>query len=801
MGGNFSYTPPDQSFGTAAAQVGVFFYDSSQPDGERYTIIPNAECTEIQFRDGHEPPTAHFSYIIDDRATSSDFPNQIEQLWPLNLPDPNLIGQYIVDSGDRVVVLAALPDGSVRVLFDGFVRVPQADVSSEQQHVGFGATGVAIRNWDLPIQGRVQRSADPDSINESDGSADVATNLPTVFNPSDATHPSGLPNCTTDGNDTGEDDPTSSYPVFIEANLDRSPDPRTLWTLSKCVRYLLGVCNPPTPDDSGPVPLDPEQDDDSPDNPEDIPVVDTYEQFTSNPDFTALDNLLDNRQPTDGNEFYNPANSSTYTANPIVVREFDCTNMAWPDALERLLGYHGFGMRWTLSQDDNDQPVNSFAIYRKDAGNAIAPKQFYMPAAGSQLDPSQPNIADLSASFDYHGLANEFAVEMAPTRYEASFILAPAFQPSSDDSTATSRTQFFSSNLGTASETVRAKYRKYIFDECGDGHWNQSSTSWVMTAGDFTPIFPAQQSNDGTGGSSATFVNRYRPGATRLLTDDGSGDRYRCQLSLSRDYMGPAPAVWDGKTGHWQPITRDFKPLDDQLGVEFTCEDPEKIHIGKYTGSDPQQAGEILKGITSIANPGTEQGTKYFYLMLTTVVEGDQGSEVIAPRRYASPLRSTVRRRIECGDHWRKDVVTPSSIFFTPAIAAYYAQVIAAALTGADVVKPTFDDSGNIVVRDDTDSASDYAAQMRAAHEFPPIPMSVTLPGIILSYQIGDRIDWIYGRNISLQANAGSEQNEAPSYPFIVGISISLASGQTTTLQLTDRRLEPAPIESRHRKR
>ena len=70
---------------------------------------------------------------------------------------------------------------------------------------------------------------------------------------------------------------------------------------------------------------------------------------------------------------------------------------------------------------------------------------------------------------------------------------------------------------------------------------------------------------------------------------------------------------------------------------------PELTGIGKYTGANRQQSGESLKGVTSIANPGTAQGTKYFYIMLTTVVEGDQGSEVIAPHRYASPLRNSTR--------------------------------------------------------------------------------------------------------------------------------------------------------------
>ncbi len=59
--------------------------------------------------------------------------------------------------------------------------------------------------------------------------------------------------------------------------------------------------------------------------------------------------------------------------------------------------------------------------------------------------------------------------------------------------------------------------------------------------------------------------------------------------------------------------------------------------------------------------------------------------------------------------------------------------------------------------------------------------------------QIGDRISQINGRDISLLVNSGIEQGEAPSYPFVVGLTWDFqGDGQSTTLQLTDRRLEPS---------
>ena len=62
----------------------------------------------------------------------------------------------------------------------------------------------------------------------------------------------------------------------------------------------------------------------------------------------------------------------------------------------------------------------------------------------------------------------------------------------------------------------------------------------------------------------------------------------------------------------------------------------------------------------------------------------------------------------------------------------------------------------------------------------------------LTTVQIGDRISQINGRDVSLLVNAGIEQGEAPSYPFVVGLTWDFqGSKQSTTLQLSDRRLEP----------
>jgi hypothetical protein len=69
-----------------------------------------------------------------------------------------------------------------------------------------------------------------------------------------------------------------------------------------------------------------------------------------------------------------------------------------------------------------------------------------------------------------------------------------------------------------------------------------------------------------------------------------------------------------------------------------------------------------------------------------------------------------------------------------------------------------------------------------------------------MAYQIGDKIDAIDGRGISFQSNAAGEQKETPIYPAIVSLSFDLDGKQATTLELNDRRGEPAPehMQSRY---
>jgi hypothetical protein len=705
MAGSFDLEPYAAPLAGSAAVVGVFSYDPTLPSDQRYALAPNVRCESIQYREGPEPPVARFSYLLDDSAGTADYPSQFEQLWPIDADGP-----YVVRNDERVVVLATTPSGRNRVLFDGFAQVPQVDLTPSSQRVSFLAVGVAIRCWDSPIGGRLQRHAD-----DPQGGAVVSVDLPARFNPD------GQPNCTPDGYDVNQSKPAAWYPVFLDPDLDRQPDPRTFWTLGKFVRYILGVHNDGT--------------------------------YVKNPDFSQLDALLQVRAPLEGSGFVDPDKTGDYTAADVVIRDFDATNLPWPDALSLQLGYAGFGMRFVTGEDGAGEPWQTLQVYRKDGAGQAAPLDLELPGRGAELDPARCNVASLSLARDSRSIVNAITIETQQRRVELSVVLAPGFTPTAGDETAGSRSQFLRANLSTASGDVRRKYRYYVADEAGDGHWDAATSAWLTAALDLSAIFPSNQQGN------LTYVRRLRPGSNTLLSRDSRGQPRKAQLALSRDYGGPAPAVWNG-SGTWQPIAGGWELLEHRLGILVTVEDPESWPIGDYTGANPQEPSQTLRGVTSQANPSAPNTR--FAIRLTTAIEDDLMLPAVTAARPASPTRFTLRRRVDARDHFALETIAARSLYNQG--------------------------SQPVTLRDDTERALAHAQQLRAAHEFPPLAGSVTIPSLISAFRVGDRIGRINGRDISFQTNIGSGQGESPVYPVIVALTWDLSGQrQATILELADR--------------
>jgi hypothetical protein len=790
--GSFDFNPSDDvAVSEPATPILVCRYDSTQESGSRYTYLPNVWCDQIQVKDSG-PHGAQFRYVqydfvadgspsdTEDQDENPDYPSQFEEIWPIN----SAVNDYKVVSGDELVVLSVDPEGNYRVLWHGHATVPQVDLDPGAQVVSFTGASVAARLWDTVIEGRLQRNGDTPTTPGDPGNPDTmpfGTDLETRFNSDDH------PNCIPDSSDetlTDQAGNTFNYPVFFEPKYFTNPggDPDTIyapvatfWTLSKLVRYLLAVYN-------------------------------GKEDWVSNPDFSVLDNLLSARMPTNGQGFYDPADSSTYTQQPVIIRDYDATNKPFIDAIDEQLHYAGFRMRFVCEGQPSEggdgdviieEPYNYIEIYRYDAAGPADPLQCWLPVTRTQLDPDYCNVASFTAVNDFHSLANQFAIETRPNRYEVSVVLCPLFQPQSGDAVNPQMQTFLKANVEQPTATLgqRQAYRWYGVDELGEGHWPQGAEDYDYTAFDFSPIFPpetfdfetmdglandedqgpgiADQDQQEPGGptfsSKPTYCIRYRHGLRHLFSKDAAGKVLNAQLAVSRDYANKQPAVWDG-TGTWQIVDGGWELLPDQLGINVTIEDVNAWAIGKLSGATQEPSG-TLQGILSIAAPTAAQRQKYFYLRLTCVIESDQCIEALAKKRETTPYPFTIERRVDAKDHFVKNVIDGSSAYFDS--------------QGGTQGTP-------LIAKDDTLAAQTHVEQMRAAHEFPPLAATIVAPWFTRIYKVSDRIQIMAGRQVSFQVNAGSEQSEAPSYPFVAGLTWDFrGAAQKTILMLSDRRMEP----------
>jgi hypothetical protein len=712
--GSYDYDSSYASLGQFATPCTVYRFLDTLTGDARWQIMPNVVCDSIQVRAGATAPVARFRYLLDDLiAASEGWPTQFDDIWPLDAQ-----GRYVFGVDDRVVVYAVTPYGAERVLFDGHCQIPQVDIEPSGQSVTFVATGVAQRLWDLPIGGRVQRGAD-----DPNAGAAIQTDLPTRFNPRDGDGKERK-NCTPADWDEQRTDPATAYPVFLDDAIERTTDPRRAWTLSGAVRYLLAVHND--------------------------------ERYVTNPDFTDLDEILKSQSPDVGGIY--DLDGSDFTAEDILVRDYDATNKPWPVAVGELLRYAGFDLRFVTTQDDAGDPVNRIEIYRTDADRDREPKTVWLDEQGATLDPARNSVQGLHMARDLNSVVNAFSVETPPRKVEISVVLAPGFLIASGDASDANRPTYLSGRLKDATKEVRRKYRQYVADEAGDGHWSYTHSAWRDSESftdstlDLSPVFPDE---DG----AATYVKRLRPGKQKVITTDSAGVARKARLSYSTDYVGVSPSVWDG-SGTWEDIPdSQWRLLPDRLGIEFNKENPEAIGLGEGKGA--------LRGITAQAAPTTE--IPQFFLRLTTVIDDDIMLAAVTSKRDASPTIFNRRRRIDARDHFEKWDVHSSSPWFTGT-----------------------SDEDLVSIRDDTEKALAHARALQSANEFPPLAGSITIPGIVNAYEVGDRISTISGREITLRANTNISQGESEAYPIVVSVAWSFSGVQMTTLQLSDRRAEVA---------
>jgi hypothetical protein len=295
------------------------------------------------------------------------------------------------------------------------------------------------------------------------------------------------------------------------------------------------------------------------------------------------------------------------------------------------------------------------------------------------------------------------------------------------------------------------KYRLYEFDETGDGHWNWSSSAMDQTVPSLDALLAGNPNNP------QTYAKRRRVPLGELFTTDPNRKPLRARLSISTDYAGPQPALWNG-TGTWQPVQGGFVLLRDRLGIWINVANPNGWSVGASRASSAPYPAGVVHGVEAQTGPAGSR----FALRLTCVIEGDQLLSAMAVRRPSSPTTFQILRRVDARDRYFKHMIDVSSEFNQ---------------TGAAVT-----------VRDDSLEALAEADARRLAGEAGEILGSVTIPRFSNSYRIGDRIRSIQGRNLSLRTNAGAPDEEGEVYPAVVGLTWDFDGKQHTVLHLSDQR-------------
>lgn len=525
---------------------------------------------------------------------------------------------------------------------------------------------------------------------------DVKTDVPAQFNPG------GLPNCVLDGYMAGSLSGGNDYryPTFFDAAVVGNPDRRTKWTLPKACRYILFNAN-------------------------------ASQQYINNPDGRDLDSLL--VSPNEGANPFSPINCPD---TPITGRD-------WPTTVNQLVSEYGFGTAFDLATDDSGLPVTSFRIFGLTKGDI---KSLYLAARGTSFDPTLFNVSGAGLRRDLSDVVNQWTVKGALSRYEASFVLAPGSPMNSTDSSDANIPGFGTDN-DLFKTTNQDLYRLYIFDEACEGRYAVGTNSRVT---DITPV-----SLDKLFGKYA-YVRRRRKPIGTLISVGPNNRPYEARLSISTDYEGTSPGLWDG-SGTWQPITSTtWTLLQDRIGIYITDQNPEKWEIGMPKASGMPFPDGRVRGVTNQAevNPGTN-----FFLRLTCVVEADHALTRIATPKGNSPLSQVINRVTDASDRYRNDRVGYPSEFNS---------------TGGNVLNP----------RNDNDIAMAEAISGRAASEAGVLEGPVTIPRLTTYYKIGDRVDQVEGRNLGLRTDQGTGD---PIYPVVVGVSWQFGpETQTTTIEVSD---------------
>jgi hypothetical protein len=634
-------------------------------------------------------------------------------------------GPYIVAQDDRLVVMGYTDGGDPRIMHDGFAQAPRGKTNPTDLEIKFYTMGTPVRCSDTPVFGRLERNADdPEAGNIK------LINVPVIFNPD------GMANATDEGYDGALPwDADTTTPVFLDHFVCKARGIGRKWSLAMVVHYLLATYNDQT--------------------------------WVDYPALATLDTLFDGIKPLVPNGDIDPEDSETFTTDPIALREFDATGLPWPTVLEKLLKQYGFGFWWKLGINDDVEPIWTIQFFRFADDNPLSYTQVFLQDYGSDLDLSQTNVSAFALERDVEAVENVVVVYGRPDRFEGAFVLAPGFAINPADAFAPENfdwTEATEINNAMGDARDLDDYRLYVFDECGDGHTPLIKGAWgdFVEGPDNATSLAAILSPDGV--DETGYSKRRRPGRRQLFTLDALGKPQPAQLLISPNYTGKVPGLWDGSGGWWE-AGRAWDLLEDRLGIRLTADKIEAWHTGNKSisfGMNVTSKGGVIKAVSAQALVDET----HFVLMLITCIEGDNSLFAEAPKRLASASKFTVKRYVDAMTRYRTDTICAYSWWNYP---------------------PEGKTGDAIVPRDDTKDAQYDAAQKRSDGEMPLLSGSVTLFGLVNTYDLTQRVTSIVGRDLDLQTNV-DVTGEGAMYPMIVQVDFDLDGHQMTTLHLSDQR-------------
>ena len=652
-----------------------------------YELMGNLEAMTVVRHEGATPSVCTLRYIWDSGIAGA--PDSMEDALSTG-------GSFTkaLNAGDRILVVATGPSGVVAALFDGHAMDFSVSMAGEHEEVHVECEGVEARCKDAPITVAPWRKANaPSTV------ADV------VIGRSPTMNPNGRANASPSGANSGAS--PNDYPVFLDENYGGGypVGPQVSWTLPMAARLLCGYYN-------------------------------SAQTYVKNPSGATLDSVLVGRNPITGTTF-DPNNSASYTTSDILIPNKPLLGKSWVDVLQDVMAGHGFGMAFPVTLDGSGNPSTSLKVYLQQGGQQ---KPLWLQTRGSELDTTLSNLGSAEIDRDCRVVANSWFVNGAPKRYEVSFILTPAFPSDPSDCTSANLPRYNRTAEPAFTNSYRDAYRKYVFDEAGEGHYLISSSTAYTNVIDLSPIF----------GSDAFTVRRRKP-IGELISVDAVGRKMHARLAYTTTYPGSYPKIWDG-TATWQEIGGGFNLLHDQIGIWVNVQNPNNWHIGTDANGGPL----ILKGIEDLVS----SASRPFYLRLTVVIEGDQPTSGSAAMQAGiTPLSFPITRVVDAADRYRTETIVANSEFNCA--------------SGAT----------NQVKRDDTPAATAEAIAFRVAHEAGILNGDVEIPYVTNYWGIGDLVPSIQGRSLGLRTDGNGG---TPVYPSVTAIRWLLDGEQKTILTISD---------------